>query len=71
MKERFGRTRLEKIEELLSEYIKFRDYDYNKEDKLLRAKVNSKREELRINDKEWHSVLMLKKVQKRRGMEHF
>ena len=30
-----------------------------------------KKEELTVNDKEWHSVWMLKKVQKRKGMEHF
>ena len=39
-KERFERTRLEQMEELLSEYIKFRDNDYDKEDDLLQAMVN-------------------------------
>ena len=33
--------------------------------------IQMRKEELKVVDKEWVSVWMLKKVQKRRGMEHF
>ena len=57
----------------MSDYIKFRDDDFDNKDDLLQAMVEFQRrkKELSINEKEWQSVWMLKKVQKRRGMEHF
>ena len=35
------------------------------------VKFRRRKEELSIGEEEWHGVWMLKKVQKRRGMEHF
>ena len=33
--------------------------------------IQKRKEELKVVEKEWHAVWMLKKVQKRRGMKHF
>ena len=64
---------MEKLEELVSDYVKFREVDYKDEDYLLQVMWDLKRrkEELKIGDKKWHAVWMLMKVQKRKGMEHF
>ena len=68
-----GRTRLEKLEELISEWMKFWKDDYDDEDGLLQAMIEHQRrkEKMKIVEKEWHAVWLLKKVQKRRGIEHF
>ena len=57
----------------MSELMKFRDDDYDDENDLLQAMIELQRrnEELKVVEKEGHTVWMLKKVQKRRGMEHF
>ena len=51
---RYGRTRLEKLEEFGTDYIKFREEDYEDEDYLLQVMLEFKRrkEELKIGDKE-------------------
>ena len=58
---RYGQTRLEKLEELLTGYVKFREDDYDDEDDLLQVMLEFQRrkEELKIGDKEWHAVWML------------
>ena len=64
----------EKIrEELISKCMSFRDDDFDDKDDLLQVMVEIERrkEELKVLDKEWHMVWMLRKVQKTRGMEHF
>ena len=68
LKERFWRTRLEQIKVLVLEYIKFKDDDYENEYDLLQAMIEFQRrkEELSVNEKEWHSVWILKKFQKRK-----
>ena len=72
LKTRYGRTRLEKIEELVSKLMSFRYDDFDDEDDLLQVMVEIQRRKiLKVLDKEWHMVWMLRKVQKRRGMEHF
>ena len=57
----------------LSDYIRFREDDYEDEDDLLQVmlKFQRRKEELEVGCKEWHTVWMLMKVQKRKGMEHF
>ena len=69
---RYGRTRLETLEELVTDYIKFREDDYEDDDDLLQVMLEFQRrkEELRIAEKEWCAVWMLMKVEKRKGMEH-
>ena len=53
--------------------MKFRDDDYDDEDDLLQAMIELQRRKKEVNvvDKEWHLVCMLRKVQKRKLMEHF
>ena len=62
-----------KVSDLLPTTTSHRYDDDDKEDDLLQAmfKFYRRKEELSINEKEWHSVWILKKDQKRRGMEHF
>ena len=57
----------------MSDWIKFNDEDYNDKDDLLQAikEIQMRKEELKVVEKEWISVWMLKKVQKRRRMEQF
>ena len=47
----YGRTRLEKIEELVVKWMNFRDDDYDDEDNLLQAMIEIQRikEELKID----------------------
>ena len=56
------------MEELVPEWIKFREDDYDDEDDLLQAMIEfqTRKGELNVVDKEWHSVCILKKVQKKR-----
>ena len=55
---RYGRTRLEKLEQLVSEWLKFNDDDYDDKDDLLQAmkELWKRKEELNLVDKE--SLLM-------------
>ena len=57
----------------MSEWIKFREDDYDNDNDLLQAMIEFQRrkEELNVVNKEWHSAWMLMKVQKRKGMENF
>ena len=51
---RYGWTRLEKLEELVFEWINFREDNYDDEDDLLQAMIEFQRrkEELKVVDKE-------------------
>ena len=73
LEDRYGRTRLEKIEELVLDWIKFNENDYDDEGDLLHAmeEIERRKDDLRITEKERHTVWMLKKSQKRRGMNNF
>ena len=73
LKYRYGRTRLEKIEELVLDWIKFNENDYDDEGDFLYAMEEKERrkEDLKVIEKEWHAVWMLKKAQKRRSMSEF
>ena len=73
MEERYGRTRLEKLEELVLELMKFIEENYEDEGDFIHAmkEFQRRKEELKVVEKEWHTVWMLKKAQKRRGMNDF
>ena len=73
LEERYGRTRLEKMEELVLDWIGFRDDDYEDEGDFLHAmeELQRRKEDRKITDREWNIVLMLKKSQKRKGMCDF
>ena len=64
---------MKKIEELVVKWMNFREDDFDDEDDLLQnmVKIQRRKKELKVLNKEWHAVWMLKKVQKRIGMEHF
>ena len=73
LEEKYGKTRLEQVEELVSEWMKFNTNEYEKEDEYLYAmeKLYSRKVEKEIEDKEWFSVWMMIEVRKRKGMEKF
>ena len=73
LEERYGRTRLEKIEELVLDWIGFRDDDYEVEGDfyMLWKSFQRRKEDLKMTDREWNAVWMLKKVKKREGMNDF
>ena len=58
---------------MVSQYIRFGEDDFEDEDDLLQAMIEFQRgkEELSVNEKEQHSVWTLKKLQRRKGMQHF
>ena len=58
---------------MVSQYIRFGEDDFEDEDDLLQAMIEFQRgkEELSVNEKEQHSVWKLKKLQRRKGMQHF
>ena len=64
---------MQKLEELVIEYIRLREDDHHDEDDLLQVMLEFKwkKEELHVLENDWNAVLMLKKVQKRKGMEQF
>ena len=55
---RYGWTRLEKLGELVTDYIKSRKDDYKDEGDLLQVilEFQRRKEELMIGEKEWHAV---------------
>ena len=65
--------KIREMKELVLDYIKFREDDYEDEADLLQVMLEFQRwkEELKVEEKEWHAVWMLMKVQKIKGMEHF
>ena len=54
---------MEKIEELVLDYIKFNKNNYDDEGDFLHAmeEIERRKEHLKIVEKEWHAVWMLKK----------
>ena len=73
LEERYGRNRLEKIEELVLDLIGFRDDDYEDEGDFLHymEELQRRKEDIKVTDREWNTVWMLKKAQKRKGMNDF
>ena len=58
---------------MVSDWIKFREDDFDDEDNFIQAmeKIQMRRTEFKVVDSEWFSVWMLQEAQKRRGMEQF
>ena len=73
LKDRYGKTRIEEVEELVSEWMQFKTSDYEKDDEYLYAmeKLYSRKVEKKIDDKEWFSVWMMIETRKRKGMEGY
>ena len=55
------------------DWIGFRDDDYEDEGDFLHAmeELQRRKEDMKITDREWNTVWMLKKAQKRKGMNDF
>ena len=73
LKRKYGRTRMEEMEELVTEWMNFKANDHEEEDEYLLAieKLYTRKEALRIKDKEWFSVWMMIQTRKRKGIEEF
>ena len=73
LEDRYGRTRLEKLEELVVDWMRFKVDDYEEEGDFLHAmeEIQRRKKEINVIDEEWHAVWMLKKAKKRRGMNDF
>ena len=70
---KYGKTRLEEVEELIMEWMNFRANDYEEEDDFLLEieKLHNKKSRYGVNDKEWFSVWMMIETRKRKGLESF
>ena len=64
------KTRLEKMEEIVSDWIGFRDDYYEDEGDFLHAmdKQQRRKKDMKVVQEEWNAVWMLKQAQKRGGM---
>ena len=73
LESRYGRTRKEKVEEVIEDLFKFREDQYEDDDELMLAmsELRQRRVDLRMTFDEFHSVWMLQKLKKRRKMENF
>ena len=58
---------------MVLDYIKFNENDYDDEGDFLHTmeEMERRKEDLKIVEKEWYAFWMLKKAQKRRGMNEF
>ena len=62
---KYRRTRLEKLEEVVSDWLKFRGNNYDNEDDFIQAieEIQMIKDEVKVIDNEWFSVWMLQKAQ--------
>ncbi len=70
---KYGRTRIEKVEECVKDWLEFKEDQFEEEDELLLAmkEINQRRNELKISENEWFSTWMLGRVKKRKRMDNF
>ena len=70
---KYGWSRTEKVEDVIEDYLKFREDHYEDDDELILAitELRQRRIDLKINFDEFDSVWMLEKMRKRRKMESF
>ena len=70
---RYGRSRTEKVEEVIEDLFKFREDQYEDDDELMLAmkELRQRRVELKMTFDKFHSVWMLQKLKKRKRMENF
>merc|ERR1712243_358204 len=68
---KYGRTRLEELEELMEEWVKFNfnEYENEKEYLLAQEKLISRQDEKKITMREWNAVWMMYGASQRKGME--
>ena len=70
---KYGRSRTEKVEDVIEDYLKFREDQYEDDDELILAmkELRQRHIELKMSFDEFDSVWMLEKMRKRRKMENF
>ena len=70
---KYGISRTEKVEEVIEDYLKFREDQYEDDDELILAMKELKKRiiELEMNFEEFDAVWMLEKMKKRRKMDNF
>ena len=70
---KYGRTRTEKVEECVEDWLKFKEDMFEEDDELILAmeEIDQRRKELKITEDEWFSVWMLGRVKKRKRMDNF
>ena len=73
LKLRYGRTRIEELEVLMEDRIKFDANEHDNEDEYLFAmeKLIARKEELKVTHKEWDSIWMMVQTRKRKGVESY
>ena len=69
----YGKTGLEKMEEIVWDWIGLRDDDFEDKGDFLHAieELQRRKDDLKMTDREWNVVWMFQKTQKRRGMNDF
>ena len=70
---KYGRTRVEKIEDFMEDWSKFRDDQYEDDGELLLGmkELNQIQRKLKMTEDEWVAVWMLSIVKKRKRLDKF
>ena len=70
---KYGRSRTEKVEDFIEEYLKFREDQYEDDDELILTmkELRQRRIDLDMNFDEFDAVWMLEKNRKRKKIENF
>merc|ERR1712243_510637 len=73
LKLKYGRTRIEKLEELMDEWIKFNFNEHESEEEYLFAmeKMIARKEEKKVTMREWDAIWMMIGARKRKGIENY
>ena len=68
LKRKYGRTRMEELEELVTDWMNFKANEYDDEDEYLLAmeRLYARKEEKEVKVKEWFSIWMILEKQKRK-----
>ena len=70
---KYGRSRTEKVEDVIEDYLKFREDQYEDDDELILVmkELRQRPIEFKMSFDEFDSVSMLEKMRKRRKIENF
>ncbi len=73
LKLKYGRTRIEELEELMEEWIKFNFNEHESEEEYLFAmeKMIARKEEKKVTMREWDAIWMMIGAKKRKGIENY
>ena len=73
LKRKYGRTRIEELEELMTDWMNFKANEYEDEDEYLLAmeRLIARKEETKVKDKEWNSIWIMVETKKRKGIKNY